>query len=104
MHPPLDPRIARALARARARKTEALAQWALVAGAAEELGLEDLPSLATELDGHLESRRWHEACAISETLSELADGHIEAEPWVAYAEEAQEAARTALAVEGDSTP
>ena len=104
MDEPLDPRIARAIARARARKTEALAQWALVAGAAEELDLEDLPSLAAELDGHLDSRRWHEACAIGETLSELADSHIEAEPWVAYAEEAQEAARTALAVEGDSTP
>ena len=104
MDEPLDPRIARAIARARARKTEALAQWALVAGAAEELGLEDLPSLAAELDGHLESRRWHEACAIGETLSELAGAHLEASFWVSYAEEAQEAARMALAVEGDPNP
>lgn len=104
MDEPLDPRVARVVARARVRKTEALAQWALVAGAAEDLDLEDLPSLAAELEAHLAHRRWREACAIGETLSELAGAHIEASFWVSYAEEAQEAARTALAVEGDPNP
>ena len=75
-----------------------------MAGAAEDLDLEDLPSLAAELEAHLAHRRWREACAIGETLSELAGAHIEASFWVSYAEEAQEAARTALAVEGDPNP
>ena len=97
MDTPLDPRIAAAVTRARAQWKKASAAWATNRARHEE-ELEDLPSLARELDEHLMHQRWNEACAISETLAEAAQTSSEAGCWVSYAEEAAEAANTALAV------